>query len=93
MVGPFQDLSVDNASGPRWEFALSLLQSGEGVVNFRGLVLSCDPAMAKGGRRLHVEFDCPFDPSLVGKSQHDRLGSLAKRDLERASPAHRVSVR
>lgn len=84
MVGPAQDLSVDQLDGPRWELALDLLQRGEAAVNLRGLVLRADTATAKTGRRLHVEFDCPFDPSQVGKSPHDRLESVARHDLQEA---------
>lgn len=84
MVGPVQDLSVDLLGGPRWELALDLLRRGEGAVNLRGLVLRTDPATAKAGRRLHIEFDCPFDPSQVGKSSYDRLAPVATRDLEGA---------
>ena len=84
MVSPVQDLSVDTLDGPRWELALDLLQRGEASVNMRGLVLRNDPATAKASRRLHIEFECPFDPSQVGKSSHDRLESVASRDLEGA---------
>lgn len=84
MVGSVQDLSLDTLDGPRWELALDLLQRGEGAVNLRGLVLRTDPATAKARQRLHIEFDCPFDPSQVGKSSHDRLESVATQDLEGA---------
>jgi len=77
MVCPAQDRSVDGLEGPRWELALDLLQRGDKAVNFRGLVLRTDPATAKSRRRLHIEFECPFDPSQVGKSPHDRLESVA----------------
>jgi len=70
--------------GPRWALALDLLQCGEEVVNLRGLILRIDPATVKSGRRLHIEFDSPFDPSQVGKSLRDRLESVATRDLEGA---------
>lgn len=46
-----------------------------------GLVLSTDPATATSGRRLHVEFECPFDSSLAGKARHERLRSLADDEL------------
>jgi hypothetical protein len=84
MVGPAQDLSVDRLDGARWELALALLQSGEATVNLRGLVLRTDPGTEKTRGRLHIEFDCPFDPSQVGKSPHDRLESVAQRDLREA---------
>lgn len=84
MVGPVQDISVDTLSGPRWELALGLLQQGEGSVNLHGLLLRTDPATVTERRRLHIEIDCPFDPSQVGKASHDRLGSVAARHLEGA---------
>jgi hypothetical protein len=84
MVGPAQDISVDRLDGARWELALEVLQSGEATVNLRGLVLRTDAATEKTGRRLHIEFDCPFDPSQVGKSPHDRLESVARRELREA---------
>jgi hypothetical protein len=83
-VGPVEDLSVDRLDGPHWELALELLRSGEGTVNLRGLILRTDPVPPKAGRRLHVEFDCPFDPSQVGRSPHDRLESVARHDLHEA---------
>lgn len=84
MVGPAQDFSVEPSDGPSWQLALGLLQRGEGPVNMRGLVLRTDPATAKSARRLHIEFECPFDPSQVGKSSHDRLESIAGRHLDGA---------
>jgi hypothetical protein len=84
MVGPAQDISVDRLDGARWELALELLQSGQATVNLRGLVLRTDPATEKTGRRLHIEFDSPFDPSQVGKSPHDRLESVARPELREA---------
>jgi len=84
MVGPAQALSVEHLEGPRWELALQLLHDGEAAVKVRGLVLTTDPATAKAKRRLHVEFDCPFDPSQVGKAPHERLQSVAEHDLRQA---------
>jgi hypothetical protein len=84
VVGPAQDLSVDRLDGARWELALELLERGEATVNLRGLVLHTDPATEKAGRRLHIEFNCPIDPSQVGKSPHDRLESVARRELREA---------
>lgn len=87
MVGPVSQLSIDRLDGPRWELALDLLQSGNAVVTLRGLVMHTDPATATNSRRLHIEFECPFDPSQVGRSTHDRLESLARRDLQNARQA------
>lgn len=84
MVGPTQALSVEHPEGPRWELALQLLRDGEQAVEVRGLVLNTDPPTAKAQRRLHVEFECPFDPSQVGKGPHERLRSVAERDLSQA---------
>lgn len=84
MVGPPQDLSIDRLDGPRWELALPLLETGDGAVNLRGLVLRVDLATAKTGRRMHIEFECPFDPSQVGRAQNERLSSLAQQDLQAA---------
>ena len=84
MVGPAQALSVEHLEGPRWELALQLLHDGEAAVEVRGLVLTTDPATANAKRRLHVEFDCPFDPSQVGNAPHERLKSVAEHDLHRA---------
>jgi hypothetical protein len=53
-------------------------------VKVRGLVLTADPPTEKAQRRLHVEFDCPFDPSQIGKGPHERLKSVAERDLREA---------
>ena len=83
MVGPVHDLLVDRLDGPRWELALDLLRSGSGAVNLNGLVLSTDPATAAISRRLHVEFECPFDPSLVNQAPHERLRVVAENDLGR----------
>lgn len=84
MEGPAYDLLVDKMEGPRWELGLDLLERGEGAVNLHGVVLRSDLATLKAGRRLHIEFDCPFDPSQVGKSLHDRLQAVATRNLEDA---------
>ena len=84
MVGPVYDLLVDRLDGPRWELALNLLRSGGGAVNLNGLVLSTDPATPATSRRLHVEFECPFDPSLVNRAPHERLRVVAEDDLGRA---------
>lgn len=84
MVGPSKDLAIDRLEGSRWELALELLATGEASVNLRGLVLRVDPATPKSRRRMHIEFACPVDPSQVGKSQHERLESLAQRDLDMA---------
>jgi hypothetical protein len=84
MVGPAQTLSVDTLAGPRWELALELLEKRDGIVNLRGLLLYTDPPTAKVGQRLHVEFDCPFDPSQVGKAPHEQLKSIAERELRNA---------
>jgi hypothetical protein len=81
VVGPTHALSVEQFDGPRWELALQLLQDGEAPVNVRGLVLSADPATAGSPRRLHVKFDCPFDPSQVGRASQERLRSVAEHDL------------
>lgn len=84
MVGPAYDLLVDRLDGPRWELALDLLQNGGGGVSLNRLVLSTDPATAATGRRLHVEFECPFDPSLVNQANHERLRFAAEDDLSSA---------
>ena len=84
MVGPVVDLNVKVLEGPRWDLALHLLQTGEGAVGIGELVLTADPATEKAGRRLHIQFPCPFDPSQVGKLSNDQLRSLGIRDLELA---------
>ena len=84
MGGPVHDLLVDRLDGPRWELALDLLRSGSGAVNLNGLVLSTDPATAAISRRLHVELECPFDPSLVNQAPHERLRVVAENDLGQA---------
>lgn len=93
MVGPPHDLSIDQLDGPRWELALQLLRTGDGAVNLRGLVLRVDPATTKAGRRMHIEFECPFDPSQAGRAQHDRLAALAQRDLQEARQTIEMACR
>ena len=84
MVSPAEALSVERLEGPRWDLALQLLRDGEAAVRLRGLVLNGDPPKAKTQRRLHVAFDCPFDPSQVGRGPHERLKSVAELDLREA---------
>jgi hypothetical protein len=84
MVGPQAALTIDDVTGPRWDVALQLLTSGEAPIHIGVLVLSSDPASAKEPRRLHVEFDCPYDPSQVGKTPQERLRLVAQRDLDAA---------
>jgi hypothetical protein len=84
VVGPPQDLTIDRLEGSRWDLALQLLETGEGAVNLRGLVLRVDQATPKSGRRMHIEFECPIDPSQVGRAQHERLAHAAERDLQAA---------
>jgi len=43
-----------------------------------------DPATAKAGRRLHIEFDCPFDPSQVGRADHERVKAFGEQELHTA---------
>jgi len=84
MVGPVEALSVESLDGPRWELALELLERSEAFVVVRGLTLNTDPPTAKTARRLHIEFDCPFDPSQVGKAPDERLRLFAERALAAA---------
>jgi hypothetical protein len=84
MVGPYAALTIDDATGPRWDAAIQLLANGEAPIQIGVLVLSSDPASANEPRRLHVEFDCPYDPSQVGKAPQERLGLVAQRDLDAA---------
>jgi hypothetical protein len=77
-------LSVDTLDGPRWELALELLGKRDGIVDLRGLLLYTDPPTEKAGQRLHIEFDCPFDPSQVGRAPHEHLKSIAERELREA---------
>lgn len=93
MVGRPQDLSIDRLDGPRWELALQLLATGDGAVNLHGLVLRVDPATAKTGRRMHIEFECPFDPSQVSTAKNERLASLAQQDLQAARQTLEMACR
>jgi len=70
--------------GPRWELALELLASGAATVNIRGLVFQADPATATSTRRVHIEFECPFDPSQVGQAPSDRLRAVGAGQLNEA---------
>lgn len=81
MTGQEEALAVDTVASPIWELAMGLLVKHEGMVNLRGLHLHTDPPAAKVGQRLHIEFDCPFDPSQVGKAPYEQLKSIAEREL------------
>lgn len=76
--------SVDRITGPSWEHALRLLESGDGFVNLRGLLLRIDPPTDRSGRRMHVQIPCAVHPSHVGRTQHLGLERAAQRDLEEA---------
>ena len=83
MVG-IQVLSVDALEGQRWDAALSMLETGDGAVGLQGLVLSRDLATDKAAPLLHIEIECPFDPSQVGRAPRDRLHDIATRSLAAA---------
>ena len=53
-------------------------------MNIRGLVFQADPETATSTRRVHIEFDCPFDPSQVGQAPSDRLRAIGARQLDEA---------
>lgn len=74
--------SIERLVGPSWEHALRLLESGDGFVELRGLLLRVDPATDTSGRRLHVQIPCSVHPSHVGRAQHLGLERAAQHDLE-----------
>lgn len=76
--------SVERLVGPSWERALQLLESGDGFVELRGLLLRVDPTTDTSGRRLHVQIPCSVHPSHVGRAQHLDLERAGQVDLEAA---------
>ena len=83
-VGPRVALQIESVGGPRRDAALDVLETGQAAIGLAGLALSCDPATAHVGRRLHVEFSCYADPVGVGGPARERLAELASRELDRA---------
>jgi len=77
-------MHLETVNDQRWVAALELLESGEAVIGLGDLVLSCDLATDRVGRRLHIEFPCPSDPLQAGAPPSIRLGGVANSELSRA---------